>query len=192
MKFAMKKPEIWLKTGIALSIALILPFSASAFWKGDNDKHPLSKFGWGSDDKRGPFGGDHGWGALDSAFDSVGIGDAMSELTTDVEWDVDVATNLKGKAHGVGKGSGEGKNKSRSRTRQDYRIQGDEYRYAPPPPRYSAYPPPAYDPYAGYSPARAPKSKSRKDYAPYPYPYPPYPAAPYGYDPRYAYPPARR
>ncbi len=139
-----------------------LSTTASAFWNpkdwdmndgwGNNNgsDHMLAPFGWGSKDGRGPFGGKNGWGAIDSMADSMGVGDAMSDLNTDVEWDLNVDTKLKGRAQAEGKGSGENRSKARSRgrSRSDYR---------PNRPNRGNYYPPYYNsgqaaPY-GYGPA---------------------------------------
>ncbi len=128
-------------------------------WK-DGSNHPMAPFGWGSDDKRGPFGGEHGWGAVDSMMDSMGMGDAMSDLNTDVEWDLNLDTQLKGKAHGEGKGSGKSKNRATGKGRSDVRHYGDRY-YGP----YPYGPNPYYNQQQPVAPAPAPYG-----YAPYPYP----------------------
>lgn len=148
-----------------LVATVALSSTASAFWNpkdwdmqdgwGNGSNHPMAPMGWGSNDKRGPFGGENGWGAVDSMMDSMGMGDAMSDLNTDVEWDLNMDTKLKGKASGEGKAKGKSENRATGKGRSDVRHYSDNY-YRPygPTPYYNA-PPAAQVPYG---------------YAPYPYP----------------------
>jgi|SaaInl8_120m_RNA_FD_contig_123_6816_length_1797_multi_8_in_0_out_2_2 hypothetical protein len=148
-----------------LIATLALSSTASAFWNpkdwdmkdgwGKGGNSPMAPMGWGSNDKRGPFGGENGWGAVDSMMDNMGMGDAMSDLNTDVEWDLNMDTKLKGKASGEAKGSGKSNNRARGKARSDVRHSGDNY--------YAPYAP---NPYFNAPQAVAPA---------------PYGAAPYGY-----------
>lgn len=153
------------QTVVVSLVALTFSASASAFWNPKDwdmqdgwggNKNPMAPMGWGSNDKRGPFGGEHGWGAMDSMMDNMGMGDAFSDLNTDVEWDLNMDTKLKGRAQGEGKAKGKGESKQRSKAQSKARYYGDQYYYPyGPNPYYQGQPQMPAAPYG---------------YAPYPYP----------------------